>query len=134
MENAEKKEWVPKNWGTFVTFMAVGLVAGVIVYFISVSKLLKESDLYRDAASIAADDKEVAEAIGSPVTADSMFITGDLTEEGDSGSASMIIPLSGPKGSADLFVVAYKSGGKWEYKKLLVKLRENEKQLNLLKE
>ena len=133
MENNEKKEWAPKSWHFFVTLMAIGLVVGVIAYFISMSKLIKKSEIYRDSIVIASNDGRLVEAIGSPMR-DGTFVAGDLKEENDSGSANIVISLTGPVGSADLFLIAYKKDGKWEYKKLAVKITKSGEEFNLLKQ
>ena len=131
MENNEKREWRPKNWHLFVTLMAIGLVVGVIAYFVAESTALKRSGIYRDAVAVATEDGRVVGAIGSPVS-EGTFVTGHLKEEKDSGNASIVIPLSGPEGDAALFVVAHKRGGTWEYKSLRAKVSKTGGEIDLL--
>ena len=129
----DMKEPVSVNWQWFGIVMIIGLVIGVVAYVMSESKLLKRSPVYGEALFIAKLDGRLIKAIGTPMK-DGTFITGSIKEEAGSGTASILIPLTGPEGSADLFVVANKKGDKWEFKKLEAKIPKTGQVIELLGE
>ena len=61
----------------------------------------------------------VIAALGSPVEA-GWLMTGSIKTENNSGSANITVPISGPKQSARIAVIAYKSGGRWSYTQMVV--------------
>ena len=57
---------------------------------------------------------EVRAVLGEPIQP-GFFVSGNFSVNGSSGNADFSIPLSGPKGSATLYVTATKAAGKWEF-------------------
>ncbi len=69
-------------------------------------------------------------SLGEPVK-DKFWFTGNISVSGSSGNADFAIPVSGPKGSATVYVVAKKSAGTWHYETLVVKVDGREAAIDL---
>ena len=61
------------------------------------------------------------------------MMTGKISENGETGSADLTIPLSGPNGGARLHLRASKSAGVWKYSQLQVKVDTTNQWIDLLK-
>ena len=131
----QKKNWWGRNWkwvvpvGCLSPLVLIGILVTVI--FMSVSGMMKSSDVYKDAVSKAKAHPTVQEEIGSPIK-EGGLISGNLNTSGPSGEANLSIPLSGPKGKAAVHVVATKSAGLWTYSTLSVELKETGQRIDLL--
>ncbi|MCE9552746.1 MAG: cytochrome c oxidase assembly factor 1 family protein [Planctomycetes bacterium] len=123
MNQATPRTWWNRNWkwavpvGCITPLVCCGGFAGLILTIIFGA--MRSSDVYKDAVSRATADVRVKELLGEPIEP-GLFTTGNINVHNDSGDADLSIPLSGPKGSATLHVVAEKSGGKWECSELEV--------------
>jgi hypothetical protein len=102
----------------------------VAFIFIAVSGVIKSSDAYKTAVARAKADPRVAAAIGSPIK-DGWYVTGSAETSGGSGKADLSIPISGPKGTATIYVVAKKFAGEWRYTKLVVKIERSSEMIDL---
>jgi hypothetical protein len=80
---------------------------------------LKSPDAYKEALSRAKADGDVKALLGTPIK-EGYWIAGSLEVNGSSGSTDLAIPISGPKGSATLYVEARKVAGRWAYATLEV--------------
>jgi hypothetical protein len=80
---------------------------------------IKRSDVYRDALRRAQTDPAVIAALGTPIEA-GIYVTGNVNLDVSGGHARFDFPISGPKGKADVHVVATMNGTKWEYSELTV--------------
>jgi hypothetical protein len=60
------------------------------------------------------------------------MLSGNININGPSGNANLAIPLSGPKASATLYVVAEKRAGKWEYSTMEVAPEGQGERIDLL--
>jgi hypothetical protein len=110
----------------------IGLVVGFVALIVMVVfGTMKSSDVYKDSLRRAQNDPAVIAALGSPVE-DGWFMTGKTEVNGSSGQADLMVPISGPKGKAKLYIVAEKAEGKWNYSKLVVVTDEGEKRLDML--
>lgn len=74
--------------------------------------LLRNSAVTKLALVRAQEDRELQEQIGAPLKL-GWFVGGSLETGGQSGSADLSIPVSGPRGSATLYVTAIRSAGTW---------------------
>jgi hypothetical protein len=106
-----------------------GPIAGVAL-FTGVFGLLKSSEPYQHAVAAAKADPRVIEALGEPLE-EGMVPSGSINFNGDSGEADLTIPISGPNGSASIFVSARQMGGPWEYNTLEVFIVETGERINL---
>lgn len=115
--------WWQRNWKWFVPLLAALLftlfVGAVLALMSTVFGMIKTSDAYRQPLQQAQRNPAVIAALGAPVES-GWLVMGNINVSGPSGNASLQIPLSGPKGSGDLFVEGKKSAGVWTFQTLSV--------------
>ena len=92
---------------------------------------MKSSDVYRDSVSRAVADVRVKSLLGKPIET-GWLVTGNIKIHNGAGDADLSIPLTGPKGSATLHVVAEKANGKWECSTLQVDSSDDSTMIDLL--
>ena len=134
----EKPSWWDRNWkwalpvgclSTLVLFTAVvGLFAYAIFGF--VTSTMKSTDAYKSAMTAAQNSSAVTEALGTPLTV-GWLISGSFDIKGSKGSVDISIPISGPKGTGTLFVVATKSAGIWTYQTLAAEIDKTKQRIEL---
>jgi hypothetical protein len=134
MNTAVDKNWFSRNWkwaaptGCLLMVLLVGAFIATIFFF--VFSMMKSNDAYQHALEVARHDPEVVSALGEPLQ-DGWFVSGNFEETGPSGVANFSIPLSGPKGSATVYVEAHKNAGRWNYNTLVVELDATHKRIDL---
>jgi hypothetical protein len=123
MPQAPPPGWWARNWKWSVPALAISgiacLAGFIFLIFAAVTGMMTSSEPYKHALSSAAADAQVRTALGTPVT-DGYFSTGSFSTSGSSGSASLDIPISGPKGKGHIYLEAKKSAGVWTYPTLKV--------------
>ena len=119
--------WMIKRW----YLVLIGVVAfggGIIMIVIS---SMKSCDAYSEALVRARSNSALVEALGEPIT-DGFLPTGSIQISGDSGVAKISVSISGPKGSAVLYLDAEKSMGKWSFNSLKAVVDETDQEVDLL--
>ena len=105
--------------GTLAIVLVVGgFIAGILFL---VFGSFKSSPVYLDALQAAQSDPRVVEALGTPIEA-GWLVTGSIEEQGISGDASLVIPISGPRGSGTLYASAREGNGRWQFYTLAVQV------------
>ena len=130
--------WWSRNWkwavpvGCLVLLvpplLLTGFVGGILAI---VFGSMKSSDVYQQAFNLARSHPAVVEALGEPVE-DGLFMGGQISVTGPSGSADISIPLHGPQGKGTIYAVATKSAGQWEYHTLEVAVEGRGDRIDLL--
>lgn len=137
MSQPMQPSWWSRNWKWFVPvgcLTTLLLFATAIVVIASlVFGVMKSSDAYALALARAKAHPAVIESLGSPIN-EGFFTGGNINVNGPSGDAELSIPISGPKGSATIFVEARKSAGQWSFSKLLVEVEGSNERIDLLAE
>jgi hypothetical protein len=122
MDQAAPQNWWSRNWKWLIPVGCLGslvvCVGFVLLLVVIVFGAIKRSDAYTEGLARARASAEVKNLLGEPI--EPGWLTGKIEVEGASGKADLAIPLSGPKGTATLYVVATKEAGKWEYSVLEV--------------
>lgn len=114
--------------GAIVLGVLLLVVAGVVIVF----SFLGNCDVADRAIAIASSSEAVRREIGHPLER-GWFTTGNLSTSGDSGSADLKIPVSGPRGSGSIILVAKKkSGHDWEFEVLEVEVTGRQQRIRLL--
>jgi Cytochrome oxidase complex assembly protein 1 len=136
MEQPPRPSWWSRNWKWALPVGCVtpvvlcgGLVGGILLI---VFGAIRSSDVFTESLSYAKASPNVRAALGEPIEA-AYFVSGSISVHGESGNAELEIPISGPKGSATIHVVAKKVDGKWVYSKLEVEPKMGGR-INLLTE
>jgi hypothetical protein len=118
---APQKSWWGRNW---IWVLPVGCLmplllccGGILSFGLFLFSTLKSTDAYKDAVARATSNAEVKKLLGEPLTV-GFWTVGNVQIENAAGNADLMIPISGPKGSAIIHAVATKSEGKWNFSKL----------------
>jgi hypothetical protein len=133
---AQKPGWWSRNWKWFiptlflVVFVLPLSLCGGFVYFVMAS--LKNSDVAHEAMARAQANPLLIEKLGTPIQM-GMFVGGSINGTNAEGRASLVIPITGPKGTATLFVFALKRAGEWRYLTMRASIQGGGS-VNLLKE
>jgi hypothetical protein len=119
MNQPVKRSWWGRNWKWVVPVLCLTplLVCGGI--FTIALRMMKSSEVYTEAVAKARASASVKALLGEPIT-EGFWVNGGIEVSGTTGKADFAIPLSGPKGSATLYVVATKRAGRWEFSTLEV--------------
>jgi hypothetical protein len=98
---------------------ALGVIAVFILVFF-VFRLIKSSDVYKEARDRATTDPRVIAVLGEPITT-GFWVSGSVKINNDQGTANIDFPISGPKGSARVHAEATRDERAWHYNVLRVK-------------
>ncbi len=132
-----QKNWFQRSWKWLVPLGCLGLIVLCVTFvggiLLIVSGAIKSSDVYQQALQKATSSSAVIEALGEPITPGWMP-QGSINVSGPTGSADLSIPISGPKNSGTLYVVAAKAAGDWQFTRLEVAVNGQPDRINLLKE
>jgi hypothetical protein len=97
---------------------------------VSIFGFMRSSGAYQGALLRVKTAPAIAAALGTPIK-EGYFFTGNISVNGPSGRAELAIPLSGPKGTATVYVSASKSLGEWHYDHLVVQIDATGQRLDL---
>lgn len=103
------------------------LLFAIPLYF-AIDSEMRNSEPYKLAINTAQASPCVVDYVGSPFEARGMM-TGGVEESSQSGSASLEIPVKGPKGKGILEVEAKKSNGSWKIDSLVLSSGANRSNL-----
>lgn len=101
-----------------VLFLVFGFTAGI---FFLIMGSFKSSPVYLQAMDAARSDARVVQSLGQPIES-GWFITGSISEQGLSGDANLVIPISGPRKGGTLYASARKGDGVWQFYTLAVQV------------
>lgn len=135
MNLPKKRSWWGRNWlwvvpvGCLLPILScVGIITMIVTL---VFGMLKSSHPYQDSFATLQSDPRVISALGTPIEAD-FFVSGQINLQNSSGNANLSYGVTGPNGSATVYVVATKSAGKWTYSELIVTPDTNNQDIDLL--
>jgi len=143
MTQTVQRSWWSRNWFWVVP---VGCLTPLVIccgvpglFFAGLFSSLKSSEPYAVALERANGDGRVLVELGQPVTGD-FLVFGSIkkhvgVQNGVSTAEETInlsIPVSGPKGSGTIEVVATKAGGKRIYSKIILIVPSRTAPLDLL--
>ncbi len=135
-DHIQHKSWFSRNWGWAVP--VGGCLTIIILFFVflgsvlfGVSELITESVPYKDALSMVNKDEYVVNILGEPIETNGIM-NGNLSYKNNVGSADISIPIKGPNGEAQLYVVGTKRNDKWTYTEMYVIISETDEQIDLL--
>ncbi|MBG6132010.1 hypothetical protein IWQ47_003248 [Aquimarina sp. EL_43] len=135
-DHIQQKSWFARNWGWAVP--VGGCLTLIVLFFIflgslvfGVSELITESAPYQDALFKVNEDEYVVSILGEPIETNGIM-NGSLSYKNNTGSADISIPIKGPKGEAQLYVVGTKQNDQWTYKEMYVIIDETDEQIDLL--
>ncbi len=107
----------------FAILLLAALCGGGITFM--AFQAIQGSPPYQDGLARAQADPRVREALGEPISG-KWWVGGTLQDAGNHGSATLLIPLEGPRGRATLDLAASKSQGTWTTGRALVTLEKGD--------
>ena len=116
-----RPEWLLRNWKWVVPVLTLVVLLGFGLFMALILGVLKSSDAYRGAVERTRAAPEVIAALGTPIEP-GFLVTGNIEVKGESGTARLEIPVSGPKGAATIYVSATRSLGIWHFPGLIVEI------------
>jgi hypothetical protein len=137
MESVQpKNNWFGRNWKWFVPVSGLGIllccaaVTGAALVYILFSAV-KTSEPYRMALEKVRASSAAQEVLGTPIR-DGVFANGSIEITGNSGTAELSIPVSGPKGSGTVNLTAQENNGRWSFLLLELVMNGSGRRINLL--
>jgi hypothetical protein len=135
MNPAEGKGWFGRNWKWLVPVGLLSMVLMIVVFVGAVVYLafgsIKSSYAYQQAIARTKSNADVIREMGEPIEP-GWLVSGRINVNESSGNADLSIPVSGPKKSGRVYVVAVKNLGKWDLSALEVEIEGETKRINLL--
>ncbi len=135
-DHIQQKSWFARNWGWAIP--VGGCLTLIVLFFVflgslifGVSELITESAPYQDALFKVNEDEYVINILGEPIETNGIM-NGSLSYKNNTGSADISIPIKGPKGEAQLYVIGTKQNDQWTYKEMYVIIDETDEQIDLL--
>lgn len=126
----QQKGCLGRNWKWMLPVGCLGLIiAGVAVIggiFLVAMSAMKSSDVYKGALERARSNPEAVAALGEPIK-DGWLVQGNVNFSGQSGTANLQIPVSGPKNSGTIRARAVYEGGAWMYENLDLLVKSGER-------
>jgi hypothetical protein len=107
------------------------VVAFVGSIFLMVDSMMRASDPYEMAVAFAKADQRIIQQIGIPIE-EGWFLTGSINFNDSSGEAEMAIPLSGPSGSATIYLFATRSAGQWTFSTLDCRFKDSGERFSIV--
>jgi Cytochrome oxidase complex assembly protein 1 len=123
--------WTVRNWKWFVPLLCLVALVCLGVFVVIFENLMKSSDAYSNAVARAKSNPVVIAALGTQIK-DGFFVSGNISENNSWGRANFVIPISGPKGVANLYVSASRSLENWHFNELVVQVDKSQARINLL--
>ena len=133
---SEPASWWGRNWKWFVPAGCLALIlvamTGLALLVPMIFAALRQSDIAQLALERAEGSPTVQAHLGSPVEP-RWWLSGNIEVNGASGTASLAIPLKGPRGKGTLYVEATKAAGRWSFDQLVFET-ESDERVDLLDE
>jgi len=130
-----EKTWWKNPWTCGVGGCCFGCIAIPLiivgVFGVGVVGMVSQSGVYQEATELVANHPSVIEAVGEPVDVGWPRDV-SINLDNDKGKAQLRFPVTGPKGSGMVHVEARKSDGKWEYRKLQLRVDGTSERIDLL--
>ncbi len=137
-EAIPKKHWLNRNlkWliPLLVLFSGITLIATIAGNEISdVVAVYAESEIYEGALEIASENEEVKRKLGGLEPIDFFAIAeGVVKYSNNSNSVDISVRVKGSKGRGRMDVSADRKEGKWEYKRIQIRIKKPKETIIIL--
>jgi hypothetical protein len=132
---APRPGWWSRNWKWVVPAGCLTLLASVAAFVLLliflVFGMIKSCDAYKLAVERARQDPRVAAKLGTPIEP-RWYVSGSVQISGPNGTASLAIPVSGPRDAATVYVEAVKARGQWQINDLIVEIKSSKERIVLV--
>ena len=120
---ARSGSWIDRNWRWVLPVACIVFPFGGVGIFLVILSLalgmIKTSEPFETGLERARANAKVVEFLGTPLD-DDFMTSGNISANDEEGTASLVIPISGPKASGMLYVDGTKENGTWTYSRLEV--------------
>ena len=128
--------WWQRHWKWAVpTLVVCGFAlfaAALFGLFSLTTRMMRDNDAYRIALGTAQADRRLVADLGRPIEP-RWWITGNVNAGADgSGSATLLIPVEGPRGGATVYADASAEHGDWKFTYLVAILDGSGDQIDLM--
>ncbi len=132
----QKKSWFSRNWPWVVPLGGCLTLICIFILFIGtaifgVSKALTGATPYQEGLDKAQSDEYIIQVLGEPIETNGIM-SGSLQYHNSIGTADISIPIKGPNGEAQLYIIGTKENEKWRYSEMYVIIEESNEQVDLL--
>jgi Cytochrome oxidase complex assembly protein 1 len=104
------------------------LVVGLVIAFLAGLMKMMKGDIYQKSVQVIQHDSRVKRMLGKKLEY-SFFVTGNISETGDSGVATFQYTIDGSKKDAEVFVNAERKQGKWYLIHVIVTDKESDQRI-----
>lgn len=109
-----QRRWAWGGLGVFI-FCIILIVSTIFFTF----WIMKQSDAYKNSFSMIQKNSQVIEMLGTPIES-GLLVSGNVNTSMGTGHAELSYSVSGPKGSAKVYLKAEKVLDHWEFQRLIV--------------
>lgn len=136
---AQRRSWWSRHWKwlvpTAVLLPLLSCTGAITVLFVTVFGTLKGSEPFRYSLAEVRGNAAVQAELGTPIEPGFM-VWGSLGFKSSAGggatrSVDLHYRATGPRGSANIYVIGTKSSGAWSYSVLLAKIEATGRQIKL---
>jgi len=129
----QRKSWLGRNWKWLLAVTFLGLVVFSAGIFALIMEGMRSSDVAQEALARAQANPAMVQRLGARID-EGWIMSGSINEAtGGSGDAQLAVPISGPKGSATVYVIASKVAGTWNYSQILAAIDGSGEKIDLLR-
>ncbi len=135
-DQISQKSWFARNWGWAVPLG--GCLTIIVLFFIflgslifGVNEFFTQSTPHQDSLAKVNQDEYVVNILGKPIETNGIM-NGSISYQNSRGSADISIPIKGPKGEAQLYVIGTKQDEQWAYTEMYVIISETDEQIDIL--
>jgi hypothetical protein len=107
----------------------IALFIGALV--VALFWFLGNSDAEKMAVERVQSSPACIERLGTPIKK-GLITTGSIQVSGPSGHAELDVPVSGPKGKGDIYLIANKKAGQWQFETLQLAIDGSGNRIDLL--
>jgi hypothetical protein len=121
-DSVEHFKRVQRIWAIVGVAVCAAAIVFAAVIMIVVMTVMKSTDVYQGAFTMAKADKQAIQVLGEPIE-DGFFVSGSIDVSDGSGSAAFSFPVKGPLGSGKVYVKATKDMGKWNFEGVMLEVK-----------
>jgi hypothetical protein len=128
----QRKSWLGRNWKWLLLVSFLVMVCFGLGIFALIMSWMRSSDVALEALARAQANPAVVQRLGARIE-EGWLTSGSINVgTGGSGDANLTVPISGPKGSATVYVTARRIAGVWNYSQMIAGIESTGEKIDLL--
>ena len=127
----QRKSWLGRNWKWLLLAAFLVMVCFGLGIFALIMSWMRSSDAAQEALARAQANPAVVQRLGARIE-EGWIMSGSINVSGGTGDANLAVPISGPKGSAKVYVTAQKIAGVWNYSQMIAAIEASGEKIDLL--